>query len=154
MEGPIGYCFNRYLIPIWRRFGMMDGFARDFGVDSLAVDLEFLTDNVFVVGSPDTVVDKLSHLFEKTGGWGTLQVEAHDYVTARGASREFVQVQAAVDLPIVKDKLAVRLAFDATRGNGYRAALRTSRSASGETSDHSLNIKTKLSRVIYCCSHE
>jgi 3,6-diketocamphane 1,6-monooxygenase len=79
MEGPIGYCFNRYLIPIWRRFGMMDGFARDFGVDSLDVDLEFLTDNVFVVGSPDTIVDKLSHLFEKTGGWGTLQVEAHDY---------------------------------------------------------------------------
>ena len=79
MEGPIGYCFNRYLIPIWRRFGMMDGFARDFGVDSLAIDLEFLTDNVFVVGSPDTVVDKLSHLFDKTGGWGTLQVEAHDY---------------------------------------------------------------------------
>ena len=79
MEGPIGYCFNRYLIPIWRRFGMMDGFASDFGVDALDVYLEFLTDNVFVVGSPDTIVDKLSHLFEKTGGWGTLQVEAHDY---------------------------------------------------------------------------
>jgi len=79
MEGPIGYCFNRYLIPIWRRFGMMDGFARDFGVDSLDIDLEFLTDHVFVVGSPDTIVDKLSHLFEQTGGWGTLQVEAHDY---------------------------------------------------------------------------
>ncbi len=29
MEGPIGYCFNKYLIPIWRRFGMMDGFAKD-----------------------------------------------------------------------------------------------------------------------------
>ena len=79
MEGPIGYCFNRYLIPIWRRFGMIDGFARDFGVDALDVDLEFLTDNVFVVGSPDTIVEKLSALFEKTGGWGTLQVEAHDY---------------------------------------------------------------------------
>ena len=39
------------------------------------------------------------------------------YVIARGASREFVQVQAAVDLPIIKDKLAIRLAFDETRGN-------------------------------------
>ncbi len=79
MEGPIGYCFDRYLIPIWRRFGMMDGFAKDNGVDSLDIDLEFLVDKVFVVGSPDTVVDKLNHLFEQTGGWGTLQVEAHDY---------------------------------------------------------------------------
>ncbi len=79
MEGPIGYCFDRYLIPIWRRFGMMDGFAKDNGVDSLDIDLEFLVDKVFVVGSPDTVVEKLSHLFEQTGGWGTLQVEGHDY---------------------------------------------------------------------------
>lgn len=79
MEGPIGYCFDRYLIPIWRRFGMMDGFAKDAGIDPLKADLEFLVDNVFVVGSPDTVVDKLNTLFEKCGGWGTLQIESHDY---------------------------------------------------------------------------
>jgi len=79
MEGPIGYCFNKYLIPIWRRFGMMDGFAKDAGIDPLKADLEFLVDHVFVVGSPDTVVDKINTLFAKVGGWGTLQIEAHDY---------------------------------------------------------------------------
>jgi len=79
MEGPIGYCFERYLIPIWRRFGMMDGYAKDAGIDPADADLEFLVDNVFLVGSPDTVRDKLNVLFEATGGWGTLQVEAHDY---------------------------------------------------------------------------
>ena len=79
MEGPIGYCFDRYLIPIWRRFGMMDGFAKDAGIDPAHADLEFLVDNVFVVGSPDTVVEKLNTLFHKCGGWGTMQVEAHDY---------------------------------------------------------------------------
>jgi len=36
-----------------------------------------------------------------------------------------VQVQAAVDLPIIKDKLAIRLAFDATRGNGYITNINT-----------------------------
>ncbi len=79
MEGPIGYCFNRYLIPIWRRFGMMDGFAKDAGIDPDKADLEFLVDYVFVVGSPDTVVEKINKLFHACGGWGTLQVEAHDY---------------------------------------------------------------------------
>ena len=79
MEGPIGYCFNRYLIPTFRRFGMMDSFARDAGVDPEKADLEFLVDHVFLVGSPDTVIDKLNTLFEKCGGWGTMQVEAHDY---------------------------------------------------------------------------
>lgn len=79
MEGPIGYCFNHYLIPIWRRFGMMDGFAKDAGIDPADADLEFLVDQVFIVGSPDTVVDKIHTLFHACGGWGTLQVESHDY---------------------------------------------------------------------------
>jgi alkanesulfonate monooxygenase SsuD/methylene tetrahydromethanopterin reductase-like flavin-dependent oxidoreductase (luciferase family) len=79
MEGPIGYCFTKYLIPIWRRFGMMDGFAKDAGIDPDKADLEFLVDKVFIVGSPDTVVEKINHLFEKCGGWGTLQIESHDY---------------------------------------------------------------------------
>jgi 3,6-diketocamphane 1,6-monooxygenase len=74
MEGPIGYCFSKYLIPIWRRFGMMDGFAKDHGIDPLAADLEFLVDKVFIVGSPDTVVEKTNALFEQCGGWGTLQI--------------------------------------------------------------------------------
>lgn len=79
MNGPIGYCFERYLIPIWRRFGMMDGFAKDAGINPNKADLEFLVDNVFIVGSPDTVVEKINALFEKCGGWGTLQIETHDY---------------------------------------------------------------------------
>ena len=79
LEGPIGYCFNHYLIPIWRRFGMMDGFAKDAGIDPDKADLEFLVDKVFIVGSPDTVVEKINELFEKCGGWGTLQIESHDY---------------------------------------------------------------------------
>lgn len=79
MEGPIGYCFQRYLIPIWHRFGMMDGFAKDAGIDPADADLEFLVDNVFIVGSPETVTEKINALFAATGGWGTLQDEVHDY---------------------------------------------------------------------------
>jgi iron complex outermembrane receptor protein len=41
------------------------------------------------------------------------------YLIARGASRDYVQIQGAVDLPIVSDKLAIRIAFDGTRGDGY-----------------------------------
>ncbi len=112
MEGPIGYCFNRYLIPIWRRFGMMDGYAKDAGIDPAEADLEFLVDNVFVVGSPDTVVDKLNTLFEACGGWGTLQVEAHDYYDEPGAwfhSLELISKEVAprVSLPGSKSINAV-----------------------------------------------
>jgi alkanesulfonate monooxygenase SsuD/methylene tetrahydromethanopterin reductase-like flavin-dependent oxidoreductase (luciferase family) len=58
---------------------MMDGFAKDAGIDPADADLEFLVDNIFIVGSPDTVVDKINTLFHACGGWGTLQIESHDY---------------------------------------------------------------------------
>jgi iron complex outermembrane receptor protein len=45
--------------------------------------------------------------------------EFSGYVILRGASRNYGQMQAAIDLPLAPGKLAVRLAFDATRGDGY-----------------------------------
>ncbi len=117
INGPIGYCFNRYLIPIWRRFGMLDGFARDAGIDPEKADLEFLVDNVFVVGSPDTAVKKLNALFQACGGWGTLQVESHDYYDAPAPwfrsleliAKEVaprVTLPAATHAPAIKDAIA------------------------------------------------
>src|SRR5690606_16366546 len=41
------------------------------------------------------------------------------YAIVRGASRDYFQVQGALDLPIIEDTLAIRLAFDATQGDGY-----------------------------------
>jgi iron complex outermembrane receptor protein len=41
------------------------------------------------------------------------------YAIVRGGSRDFTQTQAAVDIPLVTDKLALRVAFDATSGKGY-----------------------------------
>jgi 3,6-diketocamphane 1,6-monooxygenase len=80
MQGGIGYCFEHYLWPIWERFGLLDGFIADKGAQKSDVDLEWICDNVWIVGSPETCVNKLNELFEFTGGWGTLQVESHDYM--------------------------------------------------------------------------
>ena len=41
------------------------------------------------------------------------------YLTIRGGQRDTLQVQGAIDLPIVKDLLLVRLAGDYTKENGY-----------------------------------
>jgi alkanesulfonate monooxygenase SsuD/methylene tetrahydromethanopterin reductase-like flavin-dependent oxidoreductase (luciferase family) len=80
LEGGIGYAFQRYLWPIWERFGMLEGFVADAGAEMSDVDLEWICDNVWIVGSPETVTEKLNKLYEFTGGWGTLQVESHDYM--------------------------------------------------------------------------
>lgn len=47
------------------------------------------------------------------------------YAILRGASRDYGQMQAALDLPIVDGKLAIRLAADITRGDGYVTNINT-----------------------------
>ena len=69
------------------------GQLRHFPVDMLKVDpampdaevtLEYLCDNIWIVGSPDTVARKLATLSDDVGGFGTLLVIAHEW-TPRGA---------------------------------------------------------------------
>jgi alkanesulfonate monooxygenase SsuD/methylene tetrahydromethanopterin reductase-like flavin-dependent oxidoreductase (luciferase family) len=78
-EGGLGYCWQKYLWPIYERFGLLQGFVEDAGASKSDVDFDWIIDNCCVVGSPDTVVEKLNRLFEFTGGWGTLQVQSFDY---------------------------------------------------------------------------
>lgn len=80
LEGGIGYCWEHYLVPIWERFGLLEGFVEDKGAHPSDVNLEWICDNVWIVGSPETCTRKLNELFEFCGGWGTLQVEVADYM--------------------------------------------------------------------------
>ena len=41
------------------------------------------------------------------------------FIILRGAQRDFGQVQGAVDVPLAPGKFVARIAFDATKGNGY-----------------------------------
>jgi len=62
--------------------------------------------------------------------------ELDGYIIVRGGDRNYVQVQGAVDLPIVKDLLSVRLAGDVNTQNGYIHNLETGKTL-GDTDDHS-----------------
>lgn len=59
------------------------------------------------------------------------------YVIMRGESRDFTQIQGAIDMPLVPHTLAVRLAFDSTTGKGYVTNVNT-RNTLGDTNDRSV----------------
>ncbi len=81
MEGPMGYAWEHYLLPVFKRFNQLEGFLADAGgAHESEVDLEWIAEHIWIVGSPETVIKKLERLFEITGGWGTLQVQTHDYL--------------------------------------------------------------------------
>ena len=43
------------------------------------VTLEYLVDNVWIVGSPDTVTEKLRELYDDLGGFGVLLAMGHEW---------------------------------------------------------------------------
>jgi len=84
INGPMGYCWEHYLLPIYKRFGLIDGFVEDAGSHISDVNLDWLAEHVWIVGSASTVREKLERLFNYTGGWGVLQVQTHDYMDDPG----------------------------------------------------------------------
>ena len=41
--------------------------------------VEYMMENVWIVGSPDDVTAKLSRLYEEVGGFGVLLIMAHEW---------------------------------------------------------------------------
>src|SRR3546814_12156568 len=62
--------------------------------------------------------------------------EFSGFVILRGASRDYGQMQAAIDLPLIPGKLGIRLAGDITRGDGYITHINTGNTL-GDTNSRS-----------------
>jgi len=80
VEGALGETWRRYLVPIYKRFGIFDGYLADAGTGITAdeVDLDFVAEHIWLCGSPETVTKKIEDTIEKTGEWGTLCINTHD----------------------------------------------------------------------------
>ncbi len=85
------------LLPKLRGFDML---KVDPAMPDAEVTLEYLCDNIWIVGSPDTVARKLAKLSGDVGGFGTLLVIAHEW-TPRGAWERSMR--------LLKDKVLPRL---------------------------------------------
>jgi len=57
---------------------------REPSIPDEAINLEYLADNLWFVGSPQTVADRILELQEQTGGFGHLLVVCYDAVDERG----------------------------------------------------------------------
>lgn len=77
MEGPIGYAWREHLIPNELRR------ASRIGVEplwTLQTDFRDVIRAHMVVGSPETVAEKLNVLMDASGGWGTTLIFGHDFI--------------------------------------------------------------------------
>jgi alkanesulfonate monooxygenase SsuD/methylene tetrahydromethanopterin reductase-like flavin-dependent oxidoreductase (luciferase family) len=80
VNGALGFFWEHYLVPVYTRYGLLDGFITDSGtgITPSEVTLDWLAEHVWLCGSPETVVRKVEAMFEATGGFGTLVMNSHD----------------------------------------------------------------------------
>lgn len=79
LEGPIGRDFRGYLLKLLTKCKQLNLLKNRPDMPDSDVTLEYLVDNVFIVGSPEDVTSKLQKLYHDLGGFGTLLVIGHEW---------------------------------------------------------------------------
>ena len=83
--GAMGRCWREFLLPLYLGLGLGPSLKLDPGMPDGAVDLDFLADHVWLVGSPETVAGRILDLQARTGGFGHLLIVCHDATGERAA---------------------------------------------------------------------
>ena len=71
--------FSDYFLRILPAMKMLDIMKADPEMPDSAVTPEYLVDNIWVVGSPDEVTQKLEALYQEVGGFGVLLAMGHEW---------------------------------------------------------------------------
>ena len=79
LNGVLRRDFEQYFLKLMPKLGMTDLFKVDPDMPDSDVNAEYLIDNVFVVGSPDEVTEKLGTLYDDVGGFGVLLAMGHEW---------------------------------------------------------------------------
>jgi len=83
INGMMGRCWREFLLPIYLGLGLGRFLKRDPSMLDAAIDLEYLADNLWFVGSPKTVADRIMELQAQTGGFGRLLIVSYDAADER-----------------------------------------------------------------------
>jgi alkanesulfonate monooxygenase SsuD/methylene tetrahydromethanopterin reductase-like flavin-dependent oxidoreductase (luciferase family) len=85
INGIMGRCWREFLLPIYQGLGLGKFLKLDPSMPDEAVNLEYLADNLWFVGSPQTVAARINDLQARTGGFGYLTIVSYDASEDRGS---------------------------------------------------------------------
>jgi alkanesulfonate monooxygenase SsuD/methylene tetrahydromethanopterin reductase-like flavin-dependent oxidoreductase (luciferase family) len=96
LDGMMGRAYREFFLPLLRRTGMAGFLTPDSDPD---VSVEKLAREVWLVGSPETVAERLTEQYRQAGGWGVLNVQTWDYADNPGAWRQCMELLATEVVP-------------------------------------------------------
>ena len=79
VNGPMGRMMREYLLPLLAAFGFLENLKHDPDVADSEVTVEYCAKHNWLIGSPDTVAEKLAKMYEECNGFGKLLVFGFDY---------------------------------------------------------------------------
>ena len=104
LGGMMGPCWRDFLLPLYVGLGLSPLLKGDPEMPDEALTVEYLADHLWLIGSPDTVIDKIMALQEKTGGFGYLIVVSYD------SKNELTQWECSLRLLVERVQPACALA--------------------------------------------
>ena len=79
LNGVLRRDFEQYALQIVPKLGLLHIFKVDPDTPDSDISIEYLVDNIFIVGSPDEVTEKLLRLYDDVGGFGVLLAMGHEW---------------------------------------------------------------------------
>ena len=73
--------WREYLLPLFKEGEnpTIHGYKHDLSVKTEDVNVDYMLEHIWIVGSPKTVANKIRNLFEISGGFGVLLGQVLDY---------------------------------------------------------------------------
>lgn len=102
VHGGLGRLWGEHLLPLFRDFGFLNFLKHDQGVADSDVTVEYIAQHNWIVGTADTVAEKIEGMYHELGGFGTLVMLGTDYVEQPEAWRESMHVLARNVMPRVR----------------------------------------------------
>lgn len=99
LDGAMGRMMREYTLPLSKRNGLLQYYKEDPDMPDDDLTVEWFVDNVWFVGSPETVAAKIEHMYEEMGGFGGLMVLGYHYVDQPEAWRYSLELLAKDVVP-------------------------------------------------------
>jgi alkanesulfonate monooxygenase SsuD/methylene tetrahydromethanopterin reductase-like flavin-dependent oxidoreductase (luciferase family) len=78
LNGIMGRCWREFLLPLYLGLGLGPLLKRDPEMPDSMIDVEYIAENLWLVGSPATVTNRIRDLHSEIGGFGYLIVTSYD----------------------------------------------------------------------------
>ena len=101
VNGEMGRMMNEYFLPLLKAFGFTDFLKADASTPDDQVDAAYCAEHNWLIGSPQTVAEKIEKVYADTGGFGVLLLFGFDYLEHEPAWKRSLELLAKEVMPKV-----------------------------------------------------